>query len=69
MSHAKLILLVVVLGTSHGQEMSQHQESKSTGILGMSWQVQGALEQCRHEKDEVKVQETKIKKKKNSPGV
>ena len=57
MSHAKLILLVAVLGTSHGQEMSQCRENNSTGILGMSWQVQGASEQRRREKGEVKVQE------------
>ena len=62
MSHAKLILLVAVLGISHGQE------NISTGILGMSWQVQGASEQHRHEKGEVKVQETKVKKKKKNPG-
>ena len=50
------------------KKMSQRRENMSTGILGMSWQVQGASEQRRREKDEVIVQETKVKEKKNDPG-
>ena len=34
----------------------------------MSWQVRGASEQRRHEKDEIKVQETKVKEKEKDPG-